>query len=112
MAAQDFISQASAYEKQGRATITHLLTKFRGYRCVKGRTPPTTLGMWWRAIIVPVVFFLLQCDVQTLIKLKLKQVSNEYYKEFHCKKIQERLAKMFFTFVSQFHRIRGDLKRL
>ena len=32
--------QASAYEKQGRATITRLVTKFRGYRCVKNRTPP------------------------------------------------------------------------
>ena len=32
--------QASAYEKQGRATIARLITKFRGYRHVKSRTPP------------------------------------------------------------------------
>ena len=35
------LSQASAYEKQGRATIARLVTKFRGYRRVKSRTPPT-----------------------------------------------------------------------
>ena len=33
--------QASAYEKQGRAKIARLVTKFRGYRRVKSRTPPT-----------------------------------------------------------------------
>ena len=33
--------QASAYEKQGRATITRLVMKFRGYRHVKSCTPPT-----------------------------------------------------------------------
>ena len=34
-------SQALAYEKQGRATIARLVTKFRGYRRVKSRTPST-----------------------------------------------------------------------
>ena len=33
--------QASAYEKQGRATIARLVSKFRGYSRVKNRTPPT-----------------------------------------------------------------------
>ena len=33
--------QASAYEKQGRAIVARLVTKFRGYRRVKRRTPPT-----------------------------------------------------------------------
>ena len=33
--------QASAYEKQGRAIIAHLVTKFRGYRRVKSRKPST-----------------------------------------------------------------------
>ena len=33
--------QALAYEKQGLATIAHLVTKFRGYRHVKSRTPST-----------------------------------------------------------------------
>ena len=33
--------QASAYEKQGHTIITHLATKFRGYRSVKSCTPPT-----------------------------------------------------------------------
>ena len=33
--------QASAYEKQGRAKTARLVTTFRGYRCVKSRTPPT-----------------------------------------------------------------------
>ena len=33
--------QASAYEKQGRATIARLVTKFRGYRRAKNCTPPT-----------------------------------------------------------------------
>ena len=34
--------QTLAYEKQGRATIARLVTKFRGYRRVKSRTPPTS----------------------------------------------------------------------
>ena len=33
--------QVSAYEKQGRVTIAHLKTKFRGYRRMKSRTSPT-----------------------------------------------------------------------
>ena len=33
--------QASAYEKLGHATIARLVSKFRGYRRVKSRTPPT-----------------------------------------------------------------------
>ena len=33
--------QASACEKQGRAKIARLVTKFRGYRRVKDRSPPT-----------------------------------------------------------------------
>ena len=47
-----------------------------------------------------------------MIKLKLKQVSKEFLKEICREKIQARLAKMFFTFVSRFHKVRGDLKRL
>ena len=35
------MTQASAYEKQGRATITCLVTKLRGYKHVKSRMPPT-----------------------------------------------------------------------
>ena len=35
------VSQASAYEKQGLATIARLVTTFRGYRCVKICMPPT-----------------------------------------------------------------------
>ena len=35
------ISQASAFETQGRATIARLVMKFRGYRRVKSCTPPT-----------------------------------------------------------------------
>ena len=57
-----------------------------------------------------IVFILLQWDVWTIIKLKLKQASKEYQKEFHREKIQERLAKMFFSFISQFHKVRDDLK--
>ena len=34
------IPQASAYEKQGRATIGCLIMKFRGYGCVKSCMPP------------------------------------------------------------------------
>ena len=33
--------QASAYEKQWRATIARVVTKFTGYRRVGSRTPPT-----------------------------------------------------------------------
>ena len=48
-----------------------------------------------------IVFFFLQRDVRTIIKLKLEQASKEYQKEFHRKKKtkkkkRERLAKMFF----------------
>ena len=58
-----------------------------------------------------IVFFLLQWDVRTIIKLKLKHASKEYQKEFHWKKT-ERLANMFFTFISRFHKVRNDLKPL
>ena len=34
-------TRASAYEKQGCATIARLITKFRNYRRVKSRTPPS-----------------------------------------------------------------------
>ena len=51
-----------------------------------------------------IVFFFLQRDVRTIIKLKLEQASKEYQKKFHRKKKKkkkkkkkrERLAKMFF----------------
>ena len=33
--------QASAYEKQGHATIARLVTKFKGYTRVKSCAPPT-----------------------------------------------------------------------
>ena len=33
--------QASAYQKQGRATIARLVMKFIDYRRVKSRSPPT-----------------------------------------------------------------------
>ena len=36
-----YIYQALPYEKQARATIARLVTKFRGYKRVKSRTPPT-----------------------------------------------------------------------
>ena len=35
------VYQALAYEKQGDVTIACLVTKFRGYRCVKSCMPPT-----------------------------------------------------------------------
>ena len=35
------VHQALAYEKQGDVTIACLVTKFRGYRCVKSCMPPT-----------------------------------------------------------------------
>ena len=34
-------NQASAYEKYRHATIACLVTKFKGYRCVKSHTSPT-----------------------------------------------------------------------
>ena len=43
-----------------------------------------------------IVFFLLQCDVGTIIKLKLKQASKEFWKEFQTEKIRERPAKKVF----------------
>ena len=36
-----WLQKASAYKKQGHATITHLIKKFRGYRHVKSCMPPT-----------------------------------------------------------------------
>ena len=59
-----------------------------------------------------IVFFPLQWHEWTIIKLKLKQASKEYQKEFQLKKIREMLAKMFFLFISRFHKVRNDLKRL
>ena len=51
-----------------------------------------------------ILFILLQWDVQTIIKLKSKRDET--------KKIRERLAKMFFSFIVRFHKVRDDLKRL
>ena len=39
--AKGIFLQVSAYEKQGRATIALLVTKFTGYRYAKSRTPRT-----------------------------------------------------------------------
>ena len=36
-----FYDQALTYEKQERAAIAHLVTKFSGYRRVKSHTPLT-----------------------------------------------------------------------
>ena len=36
-----YIYQALAYEKQGRATMAHLVMKFRGYRRTKSHKPLT-----------------------------------------------------------------------
>ena len=46
------------------------------------------------------------------MKLKSKLASKEFWKEFHCEKVQARLAKMLLMFVSQFHKVCGDLKFL
>ena len=63
-----------------------------------------------------IVLFLLQWDIQTIIKLKLKQASKEYQKEFHCKKntrkasqnvrkkIREKLAKISWWFKASLER--------
>ena len=47
---------------------------------------------------------------KSIIKLKLKQASKKLQKELHREKIRARLAKLFFTFASRFHKVRGDLK--
>ena len=63
-------------------------------------------------MIIPfrtLVFFLSQWDVRNIIKLKLKQASKEFQKEFHYEKRRARLAKNFFTCASQFRKVRGDL---
>ena len=60
-----------------------------------------------------VLFFLQQWDSQTIVKLKLKQASKEFFsKEFHHEKMWARLAEMLFTFISQFHKVHSDLKSL
>ena len=113
---QKHIPQALTYEKQGHATIACLVTKFRSCRHVKSCTPTIQVGVWWCAMISPFrtpwfSFFLPQ-EVQTIIKLKLIHASKEFCKEFDCKKIRARLAKKFFMFVSQFHKVYSDLKHL
>ena len=40
-----------------------------------------------------IVFFFLQRDVRTIIKLKLEQASKEYQKEFHRKKKKKKKKK-------------------
>ena len=50
--------------------------------CEKSHTTHQ-VGMWWCAMIIPFrtpVFVLLHLDVQTIIKLKLKQASMGFYK--------------------------------
>ena len=108
-------TQASAYGKQGHATIACLATKLRLETCEK-LYATCQGGMWWCAMIIPFRIpycsFFLQWDLQTMIKLKLKQTPKEFQKEFHCKKIRARPAKIFFTLVSQFCKAWGNLKRL
>ena len=60
--------------------ITPLITKFRGYKHVESRTPPTKSacgGVQWLFLLEHHSFFLLHWEGQTLIKLKLKQASKE-----------------------------------
>ena len=59
-----------------------------------------------------IVFILLQWDVQTIIKLKLKQASKEYQNKFHRKKNTRKASQNVFLFISRFHKVRDDLKRL
>ena len=44
--------QAWAYEKQGRATLARIITKFSGYRREKLHATHQ-VGMWWHAMIIP-----------------------------------------------------------
>ena len=45
-------AQASAYEKQGRATIACLVTKFRLQTCEKSHAT-YQVGVWWHTMIIP-----------------------------------------------------------
>ena len=79
------------------------------------RIPPE--GVWWCAcddysLKNTIVFILLQWDVQTIIKLKLKQTSKEYQKEFHRKKNMRKASQNVFSFILRFHKVCSDLKRL
>ena len=55
------------------------------------------VGLWWCAMIILLrTPFLLQWDVQTIIKLKLEQVSKEYQKEFLSKKNMRKASQNVF----------------
>ena len=70
-------------------------------------------GMQWLFLLQHHSFFLLQWDVQTIIKLILKQASKEFQKEFHREKNTSKASQNgFFTFISRFHKVCGDLKLL
>ena len=43
--------QAWAYEKQGRATLARIITKFSGYRREKVHATHQ-VGVWWHAMII------------------------------------------------------------
>ena len=72
------------------------------------------VAVQWRGMIIPfrTPQFSFFYDEKYKLKLKLKQASKEFQKELHCEKTEARLAKMFFTFVSRFHKVCGDLKRV
>ena len=91
--------QASAYEKQRRAIIAHLITKFcrRVCRRVKSCTRHNDYPFQNTR-----VFSLLQQDVRTMIKLKLKQASKEFKKGLYREKIRARLAKTFLYLYRDF----------
>ena len=96
-------TQASSYEKQGRVTIACLVTKSRGYRCVKNCTTPTkehhnflSFTMIWMNYN--------QIEIKTGLKGILEWVPP--------RKIRARQSKMFFTFVLLFRKVHSDLMGL
>ena len=76
--------QASAYEKQGHATIARLATKLRRYRHVKSNHPFQNIIFFC---------FTMRC---TNYKLQLKQTSKEFQKEFHREKIRAKANRVSF----------------
>ena len=61
-----------------KTILTHLVTKFRGFRHAKNCTPPTKKaygGMRWLFLLEHYsFFFLLQWNVQTIIKVELSRL--------------------------------------
>ena len=82
---------------------------------VWSRTPPTKCacgGVQWLSLLEHHSFFSFTMIWTNYNYIEIKADLRRILERVPPRKIRARLAKMFFTFVSRFHKVRGDLLRL